>query len=250
MKRVFLSLLLLFVLVAPILANQVIFTSPAGGEVWYRGQKGWVTFGFSMPIIHHFVALYRNGVYLGDMAHGSWDFSNGQTFSFAWTVGRVTETWDYTTHVWVPSGNYTLGVGTFQGNSPLESDYQNPMGFSQPFTIIDLSVFFAKYNKLVLGQVPVTGGCPECFILDLAGLRDELIQLKETMTLNLYWKGKLVANLGNIGMGKGFAAKLQVKLGADALAAVKRGEEFELRLFSGRNLLLHTQAVRLMAAGR
>jgi len=68
--------------------------------------------------------------------------------------------------------------------------------------------------------------------------------------VGLFLKGRMVADLGQIGKGQGFAAQLQVKLEPGVLAAAKLGEEFELRLLGGRNRPIQSQAVRLLAAGR
>jgi hypothetical protein len=247
MKKGLLTILLLSVLVAPLLANGniVTFTCPVGGESWFPGRQIKITYSFSQAVSLHYVQLYKNNVYLGPMHTNSNSYSPGQAIILDWPAGSIA---DLNTHpitnVFVQAGGgYRIAISLINYDGP-------PMAFSGPFTILDISVIFSKYNKLAIKQVPVTGGCPECFILDLAGLRDELVQLNETMTLNLFYKGKLVANLGNIGMGKGFVAKLQVKLDADALAAVKRGDEFELRLFNGTGKQINAQAVHLLTSGR
>jgi hypothetical protein len=238
MKKISLFILLLSIIVLPALADDTTFSSPAGGEVWGRGTTHTITYTFSTPWEHNYqIVLLRNGVFVGYIAFFNYYFYAAKTYNQPWLVGKVED--EQGNEIWVPYGSgYTIGT-----------KYYGMFGVSNPFTIGVNLTGLVRFKRIFFAIPPQPGGCPQCLILDLKALREELINLDEPVTVRLYWHGKMAANLGKIGKGQKFAAKLQVKLEPDALAAVKRGEEFELQVFTGRNQLLHSQSVRLMAAG-
>jgi len=239
MKKRFLTILFLAILIAPILADvDTTFSSPAGGEVWLKGATHTITYTFSKPTASYDLVLMRNGAMVGTIAYHNYYYEPG-VYNQQWQVGLVNEGQD-----WVPCGSgYYIGVSG--GGSP------SPNGFSNTFTIycIDPAIL-AKFRSLKFTPLPGRRGCPECFILDLNDLREELVKLELRVGVGLFLKGRMVADLGQIGKGQGFAAQLQVKLEPGVLAAAKLGEEFELRLLGGRNRPIQSQAVRLLAAGR
>jgi hypothetical protein len=237
MKKGLLIIVLLFVLAAPALADDTTFSHPAGGEVWLKGTMHTITYTFSQQMNSYDLVLLRNGVIVGTIAYHNYYYPAG-VYNQQWQAGMIDE------GDWAPCGSgYYIGVST--GGSP------TPHGISNTFTIFCFDpAIFAKIKSLKLIPLPGPRGCPECFILDLKDLREELVKLDLRVGVGLFLKGRMVADLGKIGKGQGFAAKLQVKLEPRALAAAKRGEEFELQLLSGRNQLLQSHPVRLMLADR
>jgi hypothetical protein len=236
MKKTALVFILLAVLAAPVLADNATFSSPAEGEVWVRGTNRTITYTFSQEISWYALALFRNGTQVGTFSYHNYTYPPKE-YNQPWKVGYIEELADL-----APAGS-GYQIGFICGDSPC------PIGISKMFTIsIDFSSIF-KIKKLFYTGPSIPGGCPQCLILDLASLREELVKLHEPLEVELYWRGKMAAALGRIDKVRGFDAKLQVNLGPDVLAAVNRGEELELRLLGGRNQLLHSQPVRLMASG-
>lgn len=241
MKKCFLTLLLLSVLVAPVLADDTTFTSPAGGETWVRGSLHTITYVFSKESPMYEVCLFRNGAFVGYVSFHTYSGYNG-VMNEQWEVGKVKDESEVVS--WAPCGSgYTLCVGCYGSGPP-------PHGVSMAFTIrcFDYS-FLVKITKIYYFRLPKPGDCPQCLILDLKDLREELIKLKEPVMAGLYWRNSQVAKLGRIGNGQGWPGRLQVKLEADALTAMGRGAEFELRLFSDRHQQVYSQKI-LLAAGR
>jgi hypothetical protein len=235
MKKISLSILLLSIIVVPALADDTTFSSPAGGEVWVRGTTHMISITYSEDVGNRWIILSRNGVRVGFIVYSTFPVAAGVVDSRSWEVGKLMD--EAGDPIWAPYGSgYTISVIGHGGPS-------------NPFTIFfDFSIL-AKFKKVFYTLPPDPGGYPQCLILDLKALREELINLDEPVTVRLYWHGKMAANLGKIGKGQKFSAKLQVKLEPDALAAAKHEKEFELQVFAGRNQLLHSQSVRLMAAG-
>jgi hypothetical protein len=219
-------------------AQGVTFTTPAGGESWLPGRPITITYKFWTDMEYHSLTLCRDKVRVGWILSTTIPLPAGQIGTKAWQVGHVWEQVEPGGDIWVPSGEYTIGVGTVPG--------AEPKYFSEPFTILDLSPFFTRYNKIYYSHLPTPGDCPECLILDLPGLHEEMVNSEYAMAAGLYFKGKLVANMGKFGKGQGFPAKLQIKLEPGALAAVKGGEEFELRLFDGAGKQIHSQRTQLV----
>jgi hypothetical protein len=237
MKRICLVLLVLFVTSVPVLADNATFSCPAGGEVWLRGADKMITYTFSEEISWYCLVLMRDGVVLGAISNVyHYSYPPGE-YHFLWKVGEAD-----VSSGWAPPGSgYQIGFEC--GDAPC------PVGISQPFSISCIDpAFLRKIKTLTFTPLPKPGGCPQCFVLDLAALREELVKLDEFVVAALYWQGRQVAEFGRIGKGKGFAAKLQVKLGAEAMAAMKRGEEFELKLFAGRRTPVYSQPIRLVSS--
>ena len=234
MKKCFLSLLLLSVLVAPLLAGDVIFTNPAGGEIWLMGTEQTLKFKLPVDIGYLWMTLDRPDGAGGWIIYSMFPREKGwQTYT--WTVGNVMD--EDGNPVSVPYGSgYTIRIPNLGSSS-------NPFTISPNFVKIFSGLKYIQFTPI---HDPVN--CPQCGVLDLAALREALIKLHEPVIVGLYWRGRPVAEFGQIGQNRGFDAKLQVKLEPDALAAMNRGEEFELRLLNKRGQLLHSQAVRLMAA--
>jgi len=237
MKKSFLTILLLSVLAGPVLADGVTFTKPSGGEVWGKKTQKMITYNFAKVSLGYFIDLYRNGVFVG---HIAFHFAPVQytvgIHNDPWVVGKITDDYDKTFYAAYGSG-YTIRV---------MPDTSGPSGYSNSFTI-GINIRFIKYIKEIrYAHLPKPDVCPQCIILDLTDLRTKLIKLDEPVTVGLFWKGKMVVNFGKIGKGRGFDRKLQIKLKPRVLATLKRGEKFELRLFTtGRNKQkLHYQAVR------
>lgn len=237
MKKAFLLISLLSVLILPALADvDTTFSSPAGGEVWLKGSTHTITYTFSKQTASYDLVLLRNGAMVGTIAIHNYYYEPG-VYNQQWQAGMINE------GDWAPcGGGYTVGV--YGGGS------LNPNGFSNTFSIycIDPAIF-AKFKFLKFNPLPGPRGCPECFILDLKDLREELVKLELRMGAGLFFKGRMVADLGQVGKGQAFAAQFQVKLEPGILAAAKLGEEFELRLLGARNQLIQAQAVRLVLAG-
>jgi hypothetical protein len=223
-------------------ARIVTFTCPAGGESWLPRTPIQITYSCSFTIQPHWIMLYKDDVYVGQVGAIRDSYNPGQTIILDDPAGTV---WDLSTNPIYRKKSVPPGSGYRYAIS--ETNYEgDPMAFSNTFTILDIGPYFSRYNKIYYGPLPNPGECPECIILDLPGLHEEMVNFGETMKAGLYWQGKAVANLGTFGKGQGFPAKLQVKLEPEALAAVKHGEEFELRIFDGTGGQLHSQKTQLV----
>ena len=235
MKKLFLATWLLAVVIAPVLAAGVTFTIPAGGETWMLGSMHTITYTYTAPMADDCVTLHRNGVLVGYIFHSGVTYNPGSVVSHPWMVGKLVDLENNVS--WAPPGSgYTIRAGQMA-----QSDHG---GFSNPFTIgIDLSAIL-KIRKIlyVIPPQPGRGGCPQCLTLDLGALREELGKLNEPLTAELLLRGKLAVSLG-----RGFASRLQVRFEPWALEALKRGEEFELRLLNSAGQQVHAQAIRLTA---
>jgi hypothetical protein len=217
----------------------VTFTTPAGGESWLPGRPITITYSFWMDTNYHCLMLCRDKVPVGLILSTTIPLSAGQTGTRPWQVGLVcTGMVEPGCEHWAPPGEYTIGVYTVPG--------AEPRYFSKPFTILDISPLFTRYNKIYYGVLPSPGDCPECLILDLPGLHEEMVNSEYALTAGLYWNGRPIADLGKFGKGQGFPAKLQIKLEPAALAAMKRGEKFELRLFDDAGKQFHSQRTQLL----
>ena len=237
MKKIFFVMLFLLVFAAPALADNATFSSPAEGEKWVRGTDRTITYTFTQEISWYALALIRNGTQVGTFSYHNYTYSPG-VYNYTWKVGYIDEAADMAP----PGSGYQIGF--ICGDAPC------PVGISKKFTIsFDFSLL-EKIKKIYYVPLPKPNVCPQCIILDLAALREALIRLHEPVAAGLYLKGGIAANLGNIIKGHELSGKLQIKLEPDAWAAMKHGEEFELRLFNGHNQLIHSQAVLLVAAGR
>lgn len=215
--------------------GNVTYTSPAGGEYWFKGTTHALIYSFSQALGYHIVTLKRDGARLGIIRHASFPANAGEVINYPWQVGEVTD--DDGNPVSVPSGRgYCIAAGLMSG-----------MVDSKRFTIGPDVSALVKFERIYYVPLSIPGGCPQCFILDLNVLREELVKLNEPVEVGLYRQGKTVADLGKIGRGRKMADKLQVKLEPEALAAMNRGEKFELRLFIGSDRLVHSQSLRLVA---
>jgi hypothetical protein len=180
------------------------------------------------------VRLCRNGSCLGLIRYTGFPTDANQVINYPWKVGEVKD--DNGTPVSVPPGSgYYISVGLMSG-----------MVDSEHFAIGPDISSLIKIRKIYYKSQPLSGGgCPQCFNLDLAAIRGELVKWNEDAEARLFLRGKPVANLGRLAGGQGLAGRQQVRFEADALAAMNHGEEFELRLFIGRERLPCQQAVRL-----
>ena len=238
MRKVFLVLLLLSVFVAPVLADNATFSSPAEGEVWFRGTERTITYTFSQEISWYVLALFKNGVKLGTFSMHHYTYPPG-VYNQPWQVGYTDESADL-----APVGSgYQIGFEC--GDSPC------PIGISKTFSIAYDFSLLARIKRILYAPLPKTVGCPQCVFLDLSALREALLRLHEPVAAGLYLRRVLVASLGQVGgVGPEMAVKPQVKLGPEALAALDHGEQFELRVVKKRDRVLRSQAVLLVAAGR
>ena len=241
MRKVFLILLALSFLAIPAFADAVTFASPAGGEVWARGSQHTITYTLAADAPQYEVVLKRNGVFVGYIYATSWGAAAG-VINHPWEVGKVQN--EDEEFIWAPIGSgYTICTGCWGSGPP-------PYGVSNSFSIeFDFSLL-AGIKRIVYAPLPKNVGCPQCISLDLTALREALIRLHEPVAAGLYLKGMIVASLGQVGGRPEMAVRLQLKLGPEAQAALNRGEEFELRVLNGRMRSIHSQAVRLVTAGR
>jgi len=237
MRKAFFTLLFLSFLVVPVLADNATFSSPAEGDVWVRGTNRTITYTFSQEISWYALALFRNGTKVGTFSYHNYTYPPG-VYNQPWKVGYIDESADL-----APAGS-GYQIGFICGDAPC------PIGISKTFTISYDFTLLEKIKRIPYASLPRPVDCPQCIFLDLSALREALIQLHEPVAAGLYLRRMMVANLGQVGKGPGMAVKLQVKLGPEALAAVKNGEEFELRVLNDRNRLIRSQAVLLVAAGR
>jgi hypothetical protein len=225
-------------------ARIVTFTCPAGGESWFPGTPIQITYSFSWAVNRHRIQLYKDDQLVGLVTMDIKSYQPGQTIILNYPAGMV---WDLSNEDQLNTPKKSVPPGSgYRYAINLNYSEGEPMAFSNPFTILDIAPLFTRYNKIYYGPLPNPGECPECLILDLPGLHEEMVNFGATLKAELFWHGKLVAELGKFGKGQGFAAKLQIKLGPEALAAVKRGEEFELRLFDGAGGQLHLQKTQLV----
>jgi hypothetical protein len=241
MKKSLLGILLLSILAIPALAVCVAFTSPAGGETFVRGSMHCITYTVTLTLPPNRIVLKRDGVLVGNIIPHNHSVPPG-VMKVTWDMGMVFD--NNGTDIIAPyGGGYTICCVDYV-------NMENSFGCSNSFSIGPEKIDFPGINKIQYSWLPRPGDCPQCLILDLAELRQELVKLDVDAAVGLFLKGGLAADLGKIGKGQVFAPRLQVKLSPEALAAMKRGEEFELRLLGGRNRLIHVQAVRLVLAGR
>lgn len=237
MKKAFFTLLFLSFLILPVRADNATFSSPVEGELWVRGTDRTITYTFSQEISWYVLALFHNGTKVGTFSLHHYTYPPG-VYNQPWKVGYIEEAADL-----VPPGSgYQIGFEC--GDAPC------PIGLSKKFTIGYDFTLLEKIKRISYAWLPRPGDCPQCIFLDLSALREALAQIHEPVAAGLYWRKMMVTNLGQVGgSGPAFVTKLQVKLGPEALAALNRGDEFELLVLNGRNHLIRSQAVRLVAAG-
>jgi hypothetical protein len=235
MKKAFFTLLLLSFLVMPIRANNITFTSPAGGEVWVRGSQKMITFNLADDAPGYEMVLKRNGVFVGYVYANSYG-ENAGVINRPWEVGKVKNEDEIV--IWAPIGSgYTLCAGCWGSGPP-------PYGVSNSFSIGFDFTFIGKFKQIAM--VPELG-CPECFVLDLKDLREELVKLDDQVVVGLYWRNEKIASFGKIGKGQGWPGKQEIRLEPGPKASMSRGGEFELRIFTDHHQLLHSQKIVLVA---
>ena len=233
MKRIIRAIISLTLLSAPLLASVTII-SPAGGETWIKGKTSTLRYSFSEEMGTHMVKLYKNGSFLGYVRVSDYPYDGNVVINYPWVVGKIST--DTEEEVWVPCGSgYTVDIGVYGGTQ------------SNPFTIGYDFAFIGHFKQFVAVPKP---GCPECFVLDLKELREELIKLDDLFTVGLYWRNEKIANFGKIGKGQAWPGKQEIWLQPAPKTSMSRGGEFELRIFTDHHELIHSQPVVLVVPNR
>jgi hypothetical protein len=207
--------------------------NPAGGETLTIGSTFNIQWHGPTYEADQIVATFIHSVSAGWYKYIDNSHTKGQG-GFAWEVGKLKD------GTVVPPGQYTLSIESPDGD-----------GNESPLVTLEAPQLKIPWNKIykelrVIDIFP-DPPCRGCFKLDLKNINVLQPKIKGVHTVKLFRNNRQVVELGRFGPRQKLPGSARIKLNQKQLARLKQKGKvrFQIRVFSQKGKLLHSQDVML-----
>ncbi len=217
----------IFVLVYAFTAHAVVeleLLQPSQGKTLVLGTKFRITWRGPADQGEQIVTIFLSNATHDYMVANHKKKKDG---GYKWTVGQLKNGQT------VQPGIYKLSLESLDGDD---------MGHE--IALVNIPSFLKYFRAFEI--VPVPGGCPMCYRIDLRKLKGKTAGLKQSYVLKLFKKNREFLSFGQFGQGQKLPGFVPVKLEKRMLQNRKAELRFDLKLYDAAGRMLHSRRVRLV----